>query len=142
VESLLPVPSTRPTLRSSIYVAFITVIASVGIIEKSPWPVLVAAFLTLPASIAVVPCYYLIYGMLAQIPGANPSSNTGYEVQNADGTTITSVTTGAQAPWFVVTTQAVEIIAFTFAAVLSVLFLRALAARREGTGGAHPRRPH
>jgi hypothetical protein len=91
---------------------------------------------------AAVPCYYVIYGLLAQIPGANPSSNSGYEVQNADGTKITSVTTGAQAPWFVVTTQAVEIIAFTFAAVLSVLLLRALGARREGSGGTQPRRPH
>lgn len=142
MESLLPVPSARPTLRSSLYVVSTTVIAAVGVIEKSPWPVLVAAFLTLPASIAVVPCYYLIYGMLAQVPGANPSSSSGYGVQNADGTRIVSVTTGAQAPWFVVTTQAVEIIAFTFAAVLMVLLLRALRDRREDTGGAQPGRPH
>jgi len=41
----------------------------------------------LPSSIVAVPGHYLVYGMLAQIPGANPSSGTGHGYQNAPGRT-------------------------------------------------------
>ncbi len=141
MKGLLPVASVRPTLRSSIYVVVIALLATTGIVGQSPWPVLIAALLTLPACVAVVPCYYILYGLLALIPGANPSSNSGSESQSATGATITSAMTGAQASWFVITTQAIGILAFTIAAILNVILLRAVVARRRNARRAPPDRP-
>ena len=141
METLRPVPSVRPTRRSSIYVVAVALIATVGFVKQSPWPILLAGLLTLPASILAVPCYYLVYGVLALVPGANPSSSTGYRAVNADGTTIASVTTGTQATWFVVTTQALGILAFTVAAILTVILLRFLLAQRQTATGVPPVRP-
>lgn len=132
------VPSVRPTLRSSTYVVAVALIATVGFTEESPWPILLAAMLTLPASIVAVPCYYFAYGILALIPGAKPSSSTGYGMQNAPGSHITSVVTGEPAAWFTVTTLVVGILTMTVAAILNVLLRRAFAARRRRTGEVRP----
>ena len=138
---MLPAPSVRPTLRSSAYVVAIVLMATAGIIEQSPWPVLLAGLLTVPACFAAVPCYYIVYGVLAQIPGANPSSSTGYEYQSAPGAKIVSVMTGAQATWFVITAQALGILAFAVAAILNVLLLRAIASRGQNTRAVQPSQP-
>jgi hypothetical protein len=126
------IPSVRLTLRSLIYVVAVALIAAVGFTEESPWPIVLAALLALPASIVALPGYYVLYGVLALIPGANPSSNTGTETIAPDGSTLTSVTTGSPAAWFTITTHVLGILALTVAAFLNVLLLRALAARRQG----------
>jgi len=113
-------------------------IATVGFTEESPWPILLAAVLTLPASIVAVPCYYVAYGILALVPGANPSSSTGYGTQSAPGSKVTSVVTGAPAAWFTVTALVLGILTMTVAALLDVLLFRAFAARRRKTGEVLP----
>jgi hypothetical protein len=126
------VPSARLSVRSSLYVVAVALIAAVGFTEQSPWPILFAALLAFPASIVAVPCYYLVYGLLALIPGANPSSNSGSATFAPDGRLLTTVSAGMPAAWFTITTFVLGILALTFAAFVNVLLLRALAARRRG----------
>jgi hypothetical protein len=85
-----------------------------------------------------VPCYYIAYGVLSFIPGANPSSNTGSGGVAADGHTLPSVSTGMPAAWFTTTTHLIGILALTVAAILNVLLLQALAARRRRKAGDDP----
>ena len=125
------VPSVRLTVRSSLYVVAVAVIASVGFTEQSAWPILFAALLSVPASLGAVPCYYLVYGFLALIPGANPSSNSGSATFAPDGRMLKIVSTGMPAAWFTLTTLVLGILALTVAAFVNVLLLRALAARRR-----------
>jgi hypothetical protein len=124
-------PSLRPTVRSSLYVAAVAVIAAVGFTAQSPSPILLAALLTAPASIVAVPCYYLAYGFLAMVPGAQPSSSSESATFSPDGRILTSVSAGMPAAWFTTTTLALGILALTVAALVNVLLLRALAARRR-----------
>lgn len=124
------VPSVRPTVRSALYVAVVASAATVGFAEQSPWPILFAAMLAVPASIAAVPCYYISYGFLALIPGANPSSSSGSVTTAPDGRTLISVSTGMPAAWFTITTFVLGTLALTVAALVNVLLFRALAARR------------
>jgi hypothetical protein len=125
------VPSVRLTVRSSLYVVAVALIAAVGFTKQSPWPILLAALLAVPASIVAVPVYYLVYGFLGLIRGANPSSNTGSATVAPDGRLLTSVSTGMPAAWFTITTCVLGILTLTFAAFVNVLLLRALAARRR-----------
>ncbi|MBE3074963.1 MAG: hypothetical protein IMZ75_08450 [Actinobacteria bacterium] len=118
-------------VRSFLYVAAVSLIAAVGFAEQSPWPILFAALLAVPASMVALPCYYLAYGFLALVPGANPSSNSGSATFAPDGRLLTSVSTGMPAAWFTITTFVLGILALTVAAFANVLLLRALAARRR-----------
>jgi hypothetical protein len=126
------VPSVRLTVRSLLYVGAVALIAGVGFTGQSPWPILLAGLLALPASIVAVPCYYLAYGFLALIPGAKPSSSSGSATFAPDGRMLTSVSSGMPATWFTITTFVLGILALTVAAFVNVLLLRALAARRRG----------
>ena len=128
---ILGVPSVGLTVRSSLYVVAVALIAAVGFTVQSSWLILLAAVLAVPASIVLVPCYYLGYGFLALIPGANPSSNSGSETFAPDGRMLTSVSTGMPAAWFTITTAVLGILALTIAAFVNVLLFRALAARRR-----------
>ena len=98
------VPSVRLNVKSSLYVVAVALIAAVGFTEQSAWPILFAALLAVPASIVAVPCYYLAYGFLALIPGANPSSNSGSATFAPDGRMLTAVSTGMPSAWFTITT--------------------------------------
>lgn len=120
--------------RSSTYVVVLTLIATVGVTERSPWLVVLAGLLTLPASIVALPGYYLAYGVLALVPGANPSSSSSFATVAPDGRTLTTVTTGMPADWFTTTTLVLGILTVTVAALVNVLLLRALASRRRTTG--------
>ena len=125
-------------MRSTLYVVAVAVIAAVGFTEQSAWLILFAALLSVPASMAAVPCYYLVYGFLALIPGANPSSNSGSLTFAPDGRTLTTVSTGMPAAWFTITTLVLGILALTVAAFVNVLLLRALAARRRSNEPVKP----
>ena len=125
------VASVRLTVRSLIYGVAVALIAALGFTEQSPWPILLAALLAVPSSIVAVPCYYLAYGFLALIPGANPSSSSGSATLAPDGRMLTSVSTGTPAAWFTVTTFVLGILALTVAAFVNVRLLRSLAARRS-----------
>jgi hypothetical protein len=132
----------RPSPRAWAYVAAVAVLAAVGFIQESPWPILLAAVLAVPASLATLTCYYLIYGLLALVPGANPSSSSGSGTSAPDGTTVTSVVTGTPAAWFTITTHLIGVLALIIAALLNLLLSRALRARRHqraiGTGAPPP----
>jgi len=129
------VASVRLTVRSLIYGVAVALIAALGFTEQSPWPILLAALLAVPSSIVAVPCYYLAYGFLALIPGANPSSSSGSATLAPDGRMLTSVSTGTPAAWFTVTTFVLGILALTVAAFVNVRLLRSLAARRSAKRG-------
>jgi len=119
------------------YVVVVAVVATVGFIVQSPWPILFAALLALPASLVALPSYYVAYGVLALIPGANPSTNTGSVTTAPDGHTLISVTTGMPAEWFTITTDVLGILALTVAACANVLLVWAVAKRRRSTS-RHP----
>jgi hypothetical protein len=121
----------RPTARSAAYIVIICALATWGFVVQSPWPIVLAALLALPASLIALPCYYLAYGLLALFPGASPSSASGFGTAAADGTTSSSSSTGSAAGWFTATTHALGIIALTAAAILNVLLVRAFIARRQ-----------
>jgi len=125
------VPSVRLTVKSSLYVVAVALIAAVGFTKQSPWAILLATLLAVPASLVAVPCYYLAYGFLALIPGANPSSSSGSATFAPDGRMLTSVSTGMPAAWFTIATSVLGILALAVAASVNVLLLRALAARRR-----------
>jgi len=125
-------PALRPTPASSLYVLAVALIGTAGFIVQSPWPILLAALLALPLSFVAMPGYYLAVGLLALIPGANPSSSTGSVTVAPDGSTI-SVTTGAPAAWFMLTTSLLGILALNLAACLNVLVFRALLARKRAS---------
>lgn len=113
------------------YIVTVALLAAVGFAEQTPWPILVAALLAVPASIVAVPCYYLAYGLLALVPGANPSGSSGSGTVAPDGRVLTSVSSGAPAAWFTIATIVIGILALALAALANVLVLQSLAARRR-----------
>jgi hypothetical protein len=119
------------------YVAAVAVLAAIGVLAQSPWPLLLAAVLGLPASLVVLPVYYLAYGLLALVPGANPSSTSGSGTGAAGTGTVTSVVTGEPATWFTVTAYVLAVLLLGGAAALNALLLQALrTGRRRHTGEA------
>ena len=107
-------------------------IAGAGFLQDLAWLILLASVLALPASIVAVPGYYVSYGLLGLVPGANPSSNSG-DASSGPGGTVTSWETGGLAVWFSVTTDVLGVLALTLAAVLNVLVFRTLIALRTVT---------
>lgn len=122
-------PSVRPTLGASIYTLVVAVIAAVGFTTQSTSTILIAVGLALPASTLALPGYYVMYGLLALVPGANPSSSSGSGSCTYGGGCHESVT-GEPAAWFTTTTDALGILALTVAALLNVILFRVLTARR------------
>jgi len=121
----------RPTLTSSVYVVAIGCLAAVGFVQQSPAPILAAAFLVLPSSIVALPLYYVIYGLLSFIPGANPSSSSGSGFDGPSGSTSSLGDAGSTADWFAITTDLLGTLALVVAAVINVVIVRALMSRRR-----------
>jgi hypothetical protein len=120
----------RPTLVESAYTLTVAVVATLGFATESTSAILLAAFLALPSSAIAVPAYYVVYGLLAQVPGANPSSSTGSASCAPNGDCQAS-STGDPAGWFTLATEVVGILALTAAALLNVVVLRSLIAARR-----------
>ena len=112
----------RATLESA-YVLVVAAIAAYGFGAGSTAAILTAAVLALPTSIVAVPGFYLAYGLLALVPGANPSSGSGSGGCSPGGGCRVS-TSGELAPWFAVTTDVIGLLALAGAALLNVLLLR------------------
>jgi hypothetical protein len=127
-------PGARPTWRSTTYLAAVAGLATAGFVQGSPGPIVLAAVLALPSSIVAVPCYYLVYGLLALVTGANPSSSSGSGSGSSasPGGSSTTVTTDDTATWFAVTTHVLGVLALTVAAALNVLLVQAVLSRRRG----------
>jgi hypothetical protein len=125
----------RPTLAASAYVLAVAATAAVGFTAESTATILLAALVALPGSIAAVPGYYMAYGLLALVPGANPSRSSGSGSCAPDGSCHRTVV-GDPAVWFTITTDALGILALTGAALVNVVVFRTVMARRRGRGGA------
>lgn len=115
-------------LFATLYVLVVAATATMGFSTDSTAAILLAAFLALPSSVLAMPGYYLAYGVLALVPGANPSSSSGSASCSPDGSCHGSVT-GEQPVWFMVTTDALGILALTAAGVLNVILVRAVMTR-------------
>lgn len=124
-------PWFRMTPRSAAYVTTATWCATLGFIDGTTWPILLAAAISLPASIVTLPGYYVLYGLLATVPGADPSSSSGSGSVDTGGHLLSSVTTGTPAVWFTITTLVLGILALAVGAFANVQLTRVLAARRR-----------
>jgi hypothetical protein len=113
----------------SAYVLVVAVVATCGFVRGSTGVIALAALLALPTSVPATIGYYGVYGLLAQVPGADPSSSSGSVVCSSGGE-CQELSSGDLAGWFAVTTTVVGVLALTAAALLNVLLLRMLAARR------------
>jgi hypothetical protein len=123
---------SKPVSRvAGLYVGAVVALSAAGFVTGAPAPIMAAAVLTLPASLVMLPAYYLAYGLLALVPGANPSSGSGSGSASAGGRAITEVATGDPAVWFSVVTSVLGVVALGLAAVLDVVLLQRIAARRR-----------
>jgi hypothetical protein len=124
-------PYLRPTAGATGYVLAVAAAVTVGFVTGSPVPVLLAAAASLPASLLSMPLFYLVYGLLALVPGANPSSSSGSgSSSTADGVD-TAQTTGDPAAWFSATTHVAGVLLLAAGAVADVVLVRSLAASRR-----------
>jgi hypothetical protein len=130
-------PHLRPTAGATGYVLAVGAAATTGFVMGSPVPILLAAAASLPASLLSMPLYYLVYGLLALVPGANPSSGSGSASSTADGV-VTSHTTGDPAAWLTATTHVAGVLLLAAGAVADVVLVRALAAGRRRRGSPRP----
>ena len=123
---------TRRGVAEAAYVIVVGVLAAAGFTTGSTAAILLAALLALPSSVPALVGYYVAYGLLAQVPGANPSSSSGSASCPAAGPCQDHATGGAAA-WLTVTTGALGVLALVAAAVLNVVLLRKLGRRTPKT---------
>jgi hypothetical protein len=107
----------------------VAALATVGFATGSTAAILAAAALALPSSIVALPAFYVVYGLLALVPGANPSAGSGSGSCTPGGECRFS-STGDLAAWFSVTTDIVGIVALTGAALANLVLLRLLLVNR------------
>jgi hypothetical protein len=131
----------RPTLAGWIYVLSVAAVSTIGFTTGSTPTILLAALLALPSSVVAIPGYYIVYGLLALVPGANPSSSTGSGSCTPNGDCQVS-TTGDLAAWFTFATEAIGILALTAAALLNAVVLRNLIAALRTRMQAPPQPRH
>jgi hypothetical protein len=112
------------------YVLTVVVVAICGFVLGSTGAIALAALLALPTSVPAIVGYYVVYGLLALVPGANPSSSTGSGACSP-GAVCQQSSSGDLATWFAVTTGVVGVLALTAAALLNVLVLRKLTGHRR-----------
>ena len=120
----------RLTPIESTYALAVAVIATIGFTTGSTFLIVLSALLSLPSCVLAVPGYYVAYGLLALVPGANPSSSSQSGSCTPSGDCL-SKTTGDLAVWFNVTSEIIGVLALTAAALLNVAVLRNLTARRR-----------
>ena len=120
-------------LAAGAYVATVLGLAAAGFATGSAAGVLVAAALSLPLSIPGLAGFYAAYGLLALVPGANPSTSSGTASCTADGV-CTSSSVGDPATWFVVTTDVLGVAALVAAAAANVLLVRLVLRRPRRAG--------
>jgi hypothetical protein len=113
-----------------VYVLAVATLAAFGFVTGSTSAILAAAASTLPSGLLAVAGYYLTYGILGLVPGANPSTSTGSASCTPDRVCQES-STGNLAPWFEHTTDAIGVIALTLAAVVNLALLRRVTSERR-----------
>lgn len=113
-----------------IYPLGVAAVSALGFTTGSTPTILLAALLALPSSIVALPAFYVVYGLLGQVPGANPDSSTGSFSCGPTGDCQGS-TTGDTAVWFTLATGAAGILALTAAALLNAVVLHNLISARR-----------
>jgi hypothetical protein len=106
-------------LGGSAYVLVVAAIATAGFATETTGAILLAGALSLPTSVPAAIGFYLAYGVLALVPGANPGTSSGSGSCTPDGPCQVS-STGDAAAWFVVATDAIGILALVVAALVNV----------------------
>jgi hypothetical protein len=124
-------PHGRARLLEAAYVLAVAGVAAWGFTADSTAAILAAVVLALPCGIPALVGYYVAYGLLALVPGANPSSGSGSGSCTAEGV-CQQYTTGDLAPWFAHTADVVGILALNAAAAVNVMLLRLAVCRRRG----------
>lgn len=109
----------------------VAVVATCGFATGSTALILLATLLALPTGVVTLVGYYLAYGLLALVPGANPSTATGSWSCTADNV-CHGTSAGELATWFAVTTTLLGILAPIVAATINVVLLRLVSRRRHG----------
>jgi hypothetical protein len=115
----------RPTPTGCAYVLVVTGVAGFGFVSGSTALILAAVVLALPLSIVALPAFYVVFGLLAMVPGANPDTSTGSATCSPNGD-CQSWTSGDPAAWFTVTTEVIGVLALGMAALVNVVVLRLL----------------
>lgn len=114
------IPTSRAgRVAAATYVVVVAGLATLGAVIDSTGVIVLAGLITLPTSIPAVIGYYLAYGLLAQVPGVNPDSASGYAACTPAGECDGS-NSGDLATWFAVTTDVVGISALVVSALLNV----------------------
>ncbi len=125
----------RPWKRAATgYVVTVAFLAAAGFIADSTLLIVGAALMALPASVTAMPGFYVAYGLLALIPGANPSRASGTSTCTVAGV-CTSSSSGDPAQWFLLSADLLGIVALTAAAVLNVVVVGWLAGRHQSAVG-------
>jgi hypothetical protein len=118
-------------IRRGLAVAYVVVVAStatIGFTTETTGAILLAVVLALPTGVPGLIGYYLAYGLLAQLSGANPDHVSG-SCSSGGG----CVSSGDPASWFTVTTEVVGILALTIAALVNVAVAESLLRGRRAT---------
>jgi len=127
-------PGRRPGLRrwlaEAAYVLCVAAVAAWGFYTDSTATILLAVLLALPMGGPALVGYYMAYGLLSQVAGANPDVARSGSSCISDEPCYAS-TTGEPAEWFLHTMDVTGVLALAGAAVLNVVLLRMLAARRR-----------
>lgn len=118
------------------YVVVVAGVAAFGFATDSTAAILLAAALALPSGLPALVAYYAAYGVLALVPGANPSESSGSVSCTVDARCATT-SAGDAALWFTTTTDALGVAALAAAAVTNVLLWR-LVHRRARRRQARP----
>jgi hypothetical protein len=112
------------------YVLVVAVVATWGFVAGSTALILSATVLTLPAGVAALVGYYVLYGVLALVPGANPDSASGSSCSSHCAT----VDTGGLATWFGATTTVLGVVLVVGAALVNLALLRAVRSKQAVRG--------
>ncbi len=118
-----------PTRPEAAYLSLATGLAAWGFVSGSTAVILTAFAVVLPAGVLALVGYYLLYGLLALVPGANPDESSGSSC--SAGLACRSHETGQLAAWFDHGVVVLGVLLVASAAVANLALLRALAARRH-----------
>jgi hypothetical protein len=120
----------RPKRLEAAYVLAIAAMATGGFVAGSTATILITALLALPTALPALVAYYISYGLLALVPGANPDTNTGSLSCSPNGRCQGS-TTGDVAAWLTLSSHVIAILLLSAAAVVNVVLFRLAASWRR-----------
>jgi hypothetical protein len=109
-------------LLEAAYMLAVAGLGASGFVTGTTALILAATVLALPTGVVALVGYYLVYGLLALVPGANPDTNQGFSCSAA--TLCPGDETGELASWFVLSGVVIGVLLLTVAAACNVALLR------------------